>query len=84
MGWRKLLVVLLAMAIVVVVDLNEYQAQVLIAAIAAFNVGNAIEHMSNNPGVQNALAKVAAISRRVGSPSTSVSGSAQDEAQPRP
>jgi hypothetical protein len=84
MGWRKLLVVLLAMAISTIITLNEHQATVLVAAIVAFNAGNAMEHIANNKGVQNALAKVAAVSRRVGSPAPSVSGSAEDEAQPRP
>lgn len=74
MGWRKLLVVLLAMAISAFVNLNEHQATVLVAAIAAFNVGNAIEHLAGNKGVQNALAKVAAVGRRVGSTGASGTG----------
>lgn len=78
-GWRKLLVVLLAMAISTAVTLNEHQATVLVAAIVAFNAGNALEHMAGSKGVQNALAKVAAISQRVGSPDPVVPGSETPE-----
>jgi hypothetical protein len=84
MGWRTLLVVLLAMAISTVITLNEHQATVLVAAIVAFNAGNAMEHLSGSKGVQNALAKMATVSKRLSSTSTSVSGSTQDDAQPRP
>ena len=73
-GWRKLLVVLLAMAISTAVTLNEHQATVLVAAIVAFNAGNALEHIAGSKGVQSALAKVAAISQRVGSGSPTVPG----------
>lgn len=74
MGWRKLLVVLLAIAVAAFINLNEHQATVLVAAIAAFNVGNAIEHLAGNKGVTNALAKVAAVGRRVGGDPGPVSG----------
>lgn len=45
-GYRKVAVVILVIATAAFVELNPNQANVLIAVLCTFVVGNSIEHMS--------------------------------------
>lgn len=46
-GYRKLIVVILVVAAAAFVEVNEHQANVLIAVLCTFVVGNSVEHMTS-------------------------------------
>ena len=57
-GYRKLIVVILVVAAATFQPLNPNQANVLIAVLCTFVVGNSVEHLSNGELREKAMALV--------------------------